>query len=410
LGVEAKQLLQRLNKIAAYLRHETTTGLQLPEIDAFRGFACLGVLLFHSMMHSNRWKYFMLKCGLAGKIFAWPLLLGWAGLDLFFFLSGFLLFISFGKSYYEKRPEPKKGKFYKRRFLRLAPAYYVSLILMFALSETFALPNLTRPSLANMAYHLTFLYNINAEYFNTINIVYWTLAIEAQFYLILPFIANWFYGKRWLVALPAVLITSAMYKLIVAGLYDYSGIRTPIMTINQLISRLDEFVIGMCFANLWLHLETGSGRLQFLTRRRTANIMVVLGIVFLGATLIFFTNTFGLWLETGEITEKGMRIWEIIPTFLALGFGILVLGTIYSRSLKKIIANPFIDVVGILSYSVYLWHTTIINQLNFRFPELMEESLARTLLFIALVLLVSMAVGVVGYITFEKPFLRKRLS
>src|SRR5260221_12923885 len=81
-------------------------------LDAWRGVACLMVLAWHT-----------------GACVRWPplALYGNTGVDLFFVLSGYLLFQPFMKAIAAGSPMPPLGNFYLRRFLRIYPPYLASL-------------------------------------------------------------------------------------------------------------------------------------------------------------------------------------------------------------------------------------------------------------------------------------------
>src|SRR3990172_1132780 len=96
-----------LLRINSYLRHQTTTGLQLREFDAFRGWACLAVLSGHILLYSIQNEYISMS-----KRF---IRFGGPGGHLFFFIRGFLLYLKWGKSYYENKPEPSARSYFKRR-------------------------------------------------------------------------------------------------------------------------------------------------------------------------------------------------------------------------------------------------------------------------------------------------------
>ena len=103
------------------------------------------------------------------------------GVNLFFVLSGYLITgiliasknNSFKKSY---------SNFVFRRALRIFPAYYLSLFILFIIGEDF-IQN-------DMPYLLTYSYNYFIDHSKPLpsHLFYWSLAVEEQFYLIFPLI------------------------------------------------------------------------------------------------------------------------------------------------------------------------------------------------------------------------------
>lgn len=144
---------------------------KMPELDCIRGVAILLVLFYHGFFWSNN------VTGLHGiaKAFVEATRPGWLGVNLFFVLSGFLitgiLIDSKGGAHYFRN-------FYTRRALRILPAYYGVLLLLyltglqpraFLVLSVFYLSNVTP------------LFGVAQAY-----AVLWSLAVEEHFYLLWP--------------------------------------------------------------------------------------------------------------------------------------------------------------------------------------------------------------------------------
>src|SRR5262245_48027521 len=109
-----------------------------------------------------------------------PIGAGSIGVNLFFTLSGFLitgiLLESFGKG---SNWQTTLLNFYARRFLRLMPIFYVTL---------FALVLLDIRTLSDSwPWHAAYLSNVHIA-FGGEKTVFWSLAVEEQFYLVWPFL------------------------------------------------------------------------------------------------------------------------------------------------------------------------------------------------------------------------------
>src|SRR5579883_2068808 len=166
----------------------------IPELDALRGLAALVVVVYHLRSHK--------------------IVFGWAAVDLFFVLSGFLITTiilsnTLGGQFF-------KG-FYARRSLRIWPIYYLSL-LAFALINPF----LPRPYAISDAlpYYLTYTQNVHYYWSDTGPFLRpfghtWTLAIEEQFYLIWPLLI-FLVGRRFVIPL-TVIVTLAATAALAAG-------------------------------------------------------------------------------------------------------------------------------------------------------------------------------------------------
>ena len=120
---------------------------------------------------------------------------GRTGVTLFFVLSGFLLFLPYTQALLFEKDLPQPKIYYIRRILRIFPAYFFSLFIL----VMFTKPYFIQPhNWKQLVPFLTF----TMGYYNSsglINGPYWTLAVEFQYYLILPLIAFGILGLTRLV-------------------------------------------------------------------------------------------------------------------------------------------------------------------------------------------------------------------
>ncbi len=162
-------------------------GVRIPELDGLRGLAVFLVLIWHL-------NTFAPVPGSKAAYLNALLRLTWSGVDLFFVLSGFLI----GGILIDNRSkESFWGPFYKRRAVRILPIYFAWLALFFAFSAAMRSSNVDASPIRSLlsgpipswSYPL-FLQN----FFMATQMTYgpewlgitWSLAIEEQFYLVLP--------------------------------------------------------------------------------------------------------------------------------------------------------------------------------------------------------------------------------
>jgi peptidoglycan/LPS O-acetylase OafA/YrhL len=146
----------------------------VPELDGLRGVAILMVLLFHFMADMPRWSH-------------WLLQYGWAGVDLFFVLSGFLI----TRILLNTRESPEYFRsFYIRRILRIFPLYYLGMFLFFyvLLPLRQAHGASLEISSSEQIWYWTYLVNWHdSTRHMTMPLIHiWSLCVEEQFYLIWP--------------------------------------------------------------------------------------------------------------------------------------------------------------------------------------------------------------------------------
>ncbi|MBQ6123020.1 MAG: acyltransferase family protein [Clostridia bacterium] len=114
---------------------------------------------------------------------------GYMFVDLMLLLSGFLLYLPWANG----KP-PETGVYLRRRAARILPGYWLALAVMLAFAVT--APDFDRPALLarDLGAHLAFVHNLfRFSYSQTrLNAVLWTLAVEVQFYLLLPTLAPLF--------------------------------------------------------------------------------------------------------------------------------------------------------------------------------------------------------------------------
>lgn len=166
-------------------------GGRIPVLDGLRGIAILLVMVFHFWVFGTA-----TGTTLWERVYASAAGMGWAGVDLFFVLSGFLitgiLYDSRGREHYYR-------VFYGRRTVRIFPLYYASLALFFWIIP-FLLMRLHRLEFSAiynspLAKLFAWTYLVNwyegLRGFNVLALPlqhFWSLAIEEQFYLVWPFL------------------------------------------------------------------------------------------------------------------------------------------------------------------------------------------------------------------------------
>ncbi|HET6399306.1 MAG TPA: acyltransferase, partial [Candidatus Thermoplasmatota archaeon] len=163
---------------------------EVPQLTILRGAAALAIVVFHAFAQYK---------GLRG----WPdggappfLNHFWIAVDLFFVLSGFLIAGPWLNHPALVRKAWRWGIYLRRRAVRIVPPYYAAVavaVAVLAMSARGLLP--PYPDLPPAAgwrdvwSHLLFLHPLHPDTFFSLNPVFWTLGVEAQFYLALPLLA-----------------------------------------------------------------------------------------------------------------------------------------------------------------------------------------------------------------------------
>ena len=167
-------------------------------IDALRGLAALGVMFYHyvgligsrNVPVSKVGGFF---CKLAGY--------GYLGVPVFFVLSGYVIAMTAARYSFD----PRTGsRFLLRRLVRLAPPYWALVLLTFITiltGNSLGFFKTTTVTTAQLSAHL--IYGQNLLGFPSLDVAYWTLCLEVQFYLVFCVLSviGYLYGSRARIAL-----------------------------------------------------------------------------------------------------------------------------------------------------------------------------------------------------------------
>jgi peptidoglycan/LPS O-acetylase OafA/YrhL len=375
-------------------------------IEGLRGVAVLWVMLFHYCVVRSTGA----KDPWIALVDAWqPIALvfrnGYLGVDLFFLITGFLLTLPWLRNALEGRPAPSPTAFYERRARRILPAYYVQLAFLFLLFVPLLrswgyLRQDAMYLLFNLGAHVTFLHYATpiTSASLSINGPLWTLALEMQYYLVLPFIAPFFVRAplRSALALIAVATTwrwlslDDLDPLVRAEMHLGSWWNVSEATIRHLLATqlpgyLGHFALGILAGRAWLASRA----------RRWSKVEQAAALGVAGAALCVL-----YWLYAGGSGHIGEMAWLFSIVSMAIAMSALVcVDTPVSRAL---LANPALGFVGKVSYSAYLYHLPILLVINRFWPEVDNPGVFLSYVATAL------GVAWLSYRCVELPFMRKR--
>lgn len=274
--------------------------------------------------------------------------LGFLGVDLFFFISGFFLWglttsIRQSQSLSESWVEVRR--FFRRRFFRLAPALGSTVIASLVIAFFFFQPAFWFRVSSQGALSLLGLGNLGAykfagNYFNpqpNLLIHTWSLAVEEQVLICAAFISFAYFlssvfRRRLLVACCLISFLIYIFPEIISPFLDLVGVRLADQALFYLpIGRLWEFGVGYL---------VGAYRNKNLAFRIQKKFRVLL---FFALLFIFF-----------PINPFTARISTILL------FAILVLNSLVSFSPALGFSRSAFSAIGDFSYSIYLIHMPVI--------------------------------------------------
>lgn len=364
-------------------------------LTGLRGVAALLVFFFHyEALHPGI--RLDLAVPLVGRLLQFPLGFGYTGVDIFFVLSGFLLTLPFARTALYRQPGPKPGHYFRRRLLRVFPAYYAQLVIILIVGSWFLTwTPLTPPSLAA---HLLMFFNIGWHPVQPMVGVWWTLPVEMGFYLLLPLLAPFLRPARWVPVLLLGIMISTGYRLWAAAHFGESGAGAVFLAASQLPGSLSEFLLG---ASAALIAEWAAIKSQPRPAAWVLDLMFILGLL---------VPALWLWrMVLGAGADYWMGHWAMItaPVILGLTLSTAVLALYWgSRIGTFLLANRAVYFLGLISYSLYLWHFVVMQQVQFLFAD-SYASLSHWVTF-PLNAMAAIGVASASYYLVERPFYRLR--
>ncbi len=301
---------------------------------------------------------------------------GRTGVTLFFILSGFLLFLPYTQALLFEKDWPPPKIYYIRRILRIFPAYFFSLFILVMFTQ----PSFIQPHNWRLFVHfLTFTMGYSNS--GLINGPYWTLAVEFQYYLILPLIALGILGLTRLVRPEKRLwvIVGSLIAMIIWGLVtDYYGayfvshpdqtflIPRPLLNVVLFVvygdhsKFLEDFAVGMLIAVGYLSIMNSPRKDLYLLRmRRLLPWLLILFIaLFVYVAMANYTLPF-----VPRVLQFQSVPWMNEFSF-ALCYGYLVTAVLFNRSdgwLVRVFSWTPLRWLGLISYSLYIWHRPLIQ-------------------------------------------------
>lgn len=274
------------------------------------------------------------------------------GIPLFFILSGYLLSASLSNALMDYPLLTAIRIYYLKRILRIYPAYLVSLIIL-ALYEG--------SGWLDFWVHFFNLHNFYDNFHRSINAVYWSLAVEFQWYLVSPLLILLQLRPRFIAlgTLLTLLLISLMARLSVLDAY-----------LADSISYMQ--FVRLAFDQLYIHLFNFSiGILIFKFRHYRLNAANLIGMLML-IVLVSFSYLDKLGLIDSFFIQSGHSLRFKVYSYylLLLCLGILVhslLGIRLKR--KRLYQSMFL--VSSISYSLYIYHFPIllfVKKLHFGWP------------------------------------------
>ena len=319
------------------------------ELEAYRGVAAVAIVVFHAYQHSRDAASQYVYQGIPPLHQALVNLDG--GVAWFFVLSAFLIFLPFARAAVDQRPAESARGFLIRRAMRILPLYYLAILVVWAARYSGGPEQWT-----DLAEHLTFTHIFDSRYiFWTIGPA-WSLGVEVLFYLFIAAFGPLVYalcGRLATRAARAWFLTAIVVALGAASL-AYKGWAWYIARLPDQdwavyfgpLAKLDNFALGMGLAVLLVVSDRP---------RLTGAALWLLRL----AGLAVLVATFA-WRQTAT------PVFVLFHTLNAVAFALVLAASVLGprgTGWEQALTRRPLQWLGLISYSLYLWHEPVMIEL-----------------------------------------------
>ena len=341
-----------------------------PEIDSLRAISVIGVIIYHAKI------YFFEHIFFAG---------GYYGVDIFFVISGYLITSKIFNDM--KNKNFTFVNFYLGRARRILPALFLTLLISFIFSWYSLMPTQFVDFAKSILFALSFISNYffyisGLEYGAVSGLLKpilhtWSLGIEEQFYIIFPlfFFVIFKYLKKFLLSIFITIFLGSFIFAIVLSNID------PILNFFLLPSRIWELSLGsiIFFIKSKNHIEVS---------KNTSNALTLVSIILIFYSFMFIYDS-----------HPTPNLKTLIPL---LGASLIIFFYKNEGFLNKFFINKFAVGIGLISYSLYLFHYPI-------FAFVRSLRLATDTFEFSLVAVMIFVFSILSYFCVEKPFRNSKL-
>jgi len=316
----------QLNENAGEI-HIEKTSFHIPSLDGIRAFSILIVFLAHAGMNNYIPGYF--------------------GLSLFFFLSGYLI-TTLLRIEYDRTGTISLKQFYLRRALRILPPFYLVLIVATLLSYTGPLGGMLSANaiLMQIFYLSNYQIILDGWWGGTApgTDIFWSLAVEEHFYLAFPLFYLWLRQRgssvpQQVMVLLGICFFILIWRCLLIFYFGASHDRVYVATDTRIDSILAGCVLAI-YGNPMLDQQKTSDKML-------AFIWLPVGIAAVLLSLLPRVHEFD------QTIRYTLQSFGLVPFFIAAIRW-------HDRGVFRILNYAPVRYVGVLSYSLYLMHDSML--------------------------------------------------
>ena len=345
-----------------------------PEIDGLRAIAVFAVILYHAQI----------------KIFDQKLFEGgFIGVDIFFVISGYLITSIILKELVLTGSFSIKN-FYERRIRRILPALLFVMLVSIPFAWIYLLPtsfvDFSKSILYSLGFSSNYYFHYSGQQYGAENgllkpfLHTWSLSVEEQYYILFPVVLllTFKYFRKYLIH---ILLIGFIISL---GSADFTSRNYPSISFYSLHTRIWELLAGSILS----YLEIIKGHRS--KNKKLNLILPTIGLFLIINSIIFFNDK---------------MFHPSFYTFLPIaGVCLIIWFSNRDEFITKILSTNLFVGLGLISYSLYLWHYPIFafSRAAFFFGDNILSSLSSWLLILSL--------SILTYYLIEKPARNKKYN
>jgi peptidoglycan/LPS O-acetylase OafA/YrhL len=343
-------------------------------VDIGRGMAIMLVFVYHSMLcifpHFELKKYssfgFLIVPDLRSLVLNFsPVGLGWIGVQLFLVISGFLIHyihLQLGKDY-------NWWSFFKKRFWRIYPPYIIALLIIFIYTYKNNASNCS-----DFWYHTFLVHNLTESHYFSVNPSFWSIALEAQLYLLYPIVI---FCLRWI----------SFRNFFILSIFLY-----VCLTFIGIFFQIKSYSFNGSIFKFWFVWLSGAWLAECFIKNKRLVKNTGVSLCFFYVLLIIFRYNYYT------------NFFILIPATL---IAITVLEWLIRVDLKftsKKIQSLFkcCSYIGLISYSLYLFHQPFLGDLLMLIDEKLGFSGIFKLVGLFFTFLILLSISYINYIIVER--------
>ncbi len=333
------------------------------------------------------------------------------GVGLFFILSGFLLSQPFWHTIFHKKPWPNITYYFISRAARILPAYYVALTLIILSTGYWRFTE----AWPDILLHYSFTFNYAEFSIFSINAPFWSLAVELQFYCLLPLIF-WFLRKQSaiLVSFYLLLFASLSYglHLVIISQVDASIIwptndmltwirpHGAVVT-HSLLGHIPHFSIGILTGGFLYKLKLSQSNF-FVQGSGYFDAIFTLCICVI---FLLLSTSLGNYIQM----PFGRYGLPLIPILMAL----LIFSAPATKYIVRFLEGYVIKMIGKLSYGIYIYHLPALIFVDETMARLHRDASEQWYLLLFFSIIFTLLLSMLSFYLIEQPVLkisRKKFS